>query len=149
MLAMNPAAAAPPVPIALMEASDISMPPALDLVSAPVFLPAPSSLFRQPARRQREVEKHDESRRDPDPDDPPYLFSVQSQLSDPVIGARRSRDPASFGFVSATAAAACPAGAPPRPEEAPRPAAMRPLVVAAAAERGKETGGRLARRSLG
>src|SRR5437879_10476891 len=150
MLAMNPAAAAPPVPIALMGASDMAMPPAVDLVSAPVFLPAPSSLFRQPARRQREVEKHYESHRDADPDDPPYLFRVQSQPSDPVIGARRSRAPASFGFVRATAAAACPAGAPPRPEAAPRPAAMRPLVVAAAAaERGKETGGRLARRSLG
>jgi len=89
MLAMNPAAAAPPVPIALMEASDISMPPALDLVSAPVFLPAPSSLFRQPARRQREVEKRYQCHRDADPDNPLCQFRVHRGSSDPVIGARR------------------------------------------------------------
>src|SRR5438105_8750616 len=94
----DPPRARPPEVLATKR-PDISMPPtppALDLMSAPVFLPALSSL------------------------------------------------------VSATAAAACPAGAPPRPEEAPRPAAQRPLVAAgAAAERCRGTGAPTARPAPG
>ena len=70
MLAMKPMAGAPPVPVPLVEARNVAVPPVEDLMPMLAPFPVTAPLRRHAARRQSGAEKHHHGDGGGDPENP-------------------------------------------------------------------------------